>query len=108
MRLTIIFFDQCMGFEPMSPPGKGGVLDPYTNKDFSRYEELNISANDFFYPDSSGVPVGTTTENLLARKQLLTQIFLCSDYEIGIIKSTTDGILRAIRNGHEIISTDSK
>ena len=70
--------------------------------------ELNISANDFFYPDSSGVPVGTTTENLLARKQLLTQIFLCSDYEIGIIKSTTDGILRAIRNGHEIISTDSK
>ena len=44
LRLMIIFFDQCMGFEPMSPPDKSSVLDPYTNKDFSRYEELNISA----------------------------------------------------------------
>lgn len=36
LRLTIIFFDQCMGFEPMSPTDKISVLDPYTNKDFSK------------------------------------------------------------------------
>ena len=69
---------------------------------------LNISANDFFYPETSGVPVGTTSENLLARKQLLAQILSCSDYEISIIKNTTDGILRAIRNGQDLISPDHK
>ena len=69
---------------------------------------LNISANDFFYPESSGVPVGTTTENLITRKQLLAQILSCSDYEIGIIKNVTDGILRAIRKGQDLFSPFQK
>ena len=32
----MIIFDQCMRFELMSPTFSVSVLDPYTNKDFSK------------------------------------------------------------------------
>lgn len=85
-----------------------GQANPEFTTLYPLIKYLNISANDFFYPESSGVPVGTTTENLITRKQLLAQILSCSDYEIGIIKNATDGILRAIRKGQELISSNQK
>lgn len=69
---------------------------------------LNISANDFFYPETSGVPVGTTSENLLARKQLLKQIMDCSDYEISIIKTTVESLLRTMRNSVAFLFSEKK
>lgn len=87
---------------------EAGQANPEFTTLYPLVKYLNISANDFFYPESSGVPVGTTTENLITRKQLLAQILSCSDYEIGIIKNTTDGILRAIRKGQELISSNQK